>query len=63
MAAMARVIVDPITGEPFGTVSIAGPSVRLTEARMDQFEPLLEQTAQELSDASRASNYFKSIGR
>ena len=63
MAAMAHVIVDPISGEPFGTVSIAGPSVRLTDARMDQFEPLLEQIAKELSDASRASNYFKSIGR
>ncbi len=61
MSAMARVIFDPITGKPFGTVSIAGPAVRLTEERMVGFEQLLEATALELSEASRASNYFKHL--
>lgn len=63
MAAMAVVIVDPLSGEPFGTLSVAGPSVRMTESRMDEIESQLLQTARELSEASRASNYFKSIGR
>ncbi|NRP27478.1 MULTISPECIES: IclR family transcriptional regulator [unclassified Marinobacterium] len=61
MAAMARVIYDPVTGKPFGTVSIAGPAVRLTKERMDTFEKRLESASKELSEASRASNYFKHL--
>lgn len=61
MAAMARVIYDPITGKPFGTVSIAGPAVRMTNDRMMGFADLLNATALELSEASRASNYFKHL--
>lgn len=62
MAAMARVIYDPVSGKPFGTVSVAGPAVRLTEEKMDEYAPLLEQAAIDLGEASRASYYFHSVG-
>jgi DNA-binding IclR family transcriptional regulator len=41
-----------------GTVSIAGPSFRLTEARMHEVAPLLLAAAAELSDASPGSPAF-----
>lgn len=36
-------------GEATGTVSIAGPSVRMTRARMDELAPLLLEAAAEIS--------------
>lgn len=42
-----------------GVISIAGPRVRLTEARMTQLGPLLLAAASELAASSRASMHFK----
>ncbi|MGL4290334.1 MAG: IclR family transcriptional regulator [Phreatobacter sp.] len=55
MNAMAAIIRSPVTGEVTGTVSIAGPHVRLTEPRMHELAPLLLAAAKELSLASAAS--------
>jgi DNA-binding IclR family transcriptional regulator len=48
---------------PIATVSIAGPSIRMTEARMQALAPLLRQCAQELGMASRSSPVFSSAAR
>lgn len=58
MAAMAAVIKQPDTQTPIGTVSIAGPSVRMTPERMASYADLLLEAAKELGLASRASGYF-----
>ncbi len=58
MAAMARVVRQPVTGVPIGVVSIAGPSVRFTPEVMVSMAPLLMEAAEELGEASRASLYF-----
>ncbi len=58
MAAMATVIRHPDTQQPIGTVSIAGPAVRLTPDTMQGFAADLLQAAQELAEASRAAGYF-----
>lgn len=55
MNAMAAIIRSPVSGEVTGTVSIAGPHVRLTEPRMHELAPLLLAAAKELSLASAAS--------
>ena len=41
-----------------GVISVAGPSVRLTEARMHALAPVMQAAAAELSDACKASEYF-----
>ncbi len=50
MTAMAKIIDNPFTGKPFGTVSIAGPSVRLNEERVEELAPALLETAEKLSE-------------
>jgi DNA-binding IclR family transcriptional regulator len=45
-------------GEVLGVVTIAGPLVRLTEARMNALAPALMATATEISGASHASGFF-----
>ncbi len=55
MNAAAAAVRHPVTGEVTGVVVIAGPHVRLTEARMIELGPLLLQASQELSLASVAS--------
>lgn len=55
MNAVATVIRSPVSGGVTGTVSVAGPHVRFTEARMHEIAPLLLAAAKELSLASAAS--------
>ena len=58
MAAMAAPVRHAVTGDVLGTVSIAAPHLRLTEARMGQLAPALLEAARELSSAMVASpNY------
>lgn len=57
-SAMAVAIRAGDASEPIATVSIAGPSIRMTEARMQALAPLLVQCAQELGIASRSSPIF-----
>ncbi|MDP9895893.1 DNA-binding IclR family transcriptional regulator [Variovorax boronicumulans] len=46
-------------GAVVGVITIAGPMVRLTEARMLALGPLLLESAEELARASGASMHFK----
>jgi DNA-binding IclR family transcriptional regulator len=50
ISAMAAPLVDPATGRTSGVVSIAGPSVQLTDQRMAELAPHLQATVAELSD-------------
>ena len=47
-------------GRTIGVITIAGPLVRLTEARMIELAPELISAASGLSQASAASQFFKS---
>jgi len=62
-SAMAAAIRHPVTQGIVGVVSVAGPSVRLTAARMHQLAPLMLAAASELSDACRSSDYFTAASR
>lgn len=62
-SAMAAAIRHPATGGVVGTVSVAGPSIRLTEARMRDLAPALLAGAAELADASAASPFFAAASR
>lgn len=62
-SAMAVAIRHPLTGGVVGTVSVAGPSVRLTEARMHELAPRMLAAAGELADASTASAFFTAASR
>jgi len=62
-SAMAAAIRHPGTRGVVGVVSVAGPSVRLTEARMHQLAPAMLAAAAELADACRSSEYFTAAGR
>lgn len=55
MSAMAAVIRAGPTGEVRGTVSIAGPALRLTEGRLHELAPLLLAAAGELAQAAVGS--------
>jgi len=46
-------------GTAIGVITIAGPAVRLTEARMLGLGPTLMATAEDVADASGASGLFK----
>lgn len=50
MTAMAKTIINPHSGEPFGTVSIAGPSFRLNQQRVQELAPALLDTAKKLGE-------------
>jgi DNA-binding IclR family transcriptional regulator len=55
MNAAAAAVRHPVTGEVTGVVVIAGPHLRLTEARMLELAPHLVEASHELSLASAAS--------
>jgi IclR family acetate operon transcriptional repressor len=63
MSAMAAAVRHPVTGGVVGVISVAGPSVRLTEARMHALAPVMQAAADELSDACKASDYFTAASR
>ncbi len=63
MSAMAAAVRHPVTGGVVGVVSVAGPSVRLTEARMHALAPVMQAAAAELSDACKSSEYFTAASR
>lgn len=60
MSAMAAPLRHPTSGAPIGIVSIAGPSSRLTEARMQELAPNLLEAASQLSVACLGSPSFNS---
>ncbi|WP_085584077.1 MULTISPECIES: IclR family transcriptional regulator [unclassified Pseudomonas] len=57
-SAIAAVVRHPGDGRAIGVLSIAGPSARLPGARLHELAPLLLTFAQELSEASQASELF-----
>ena len=62
-SAIAAAIILPRTGQAIGTVSIAGPSFRLTEGRMKELAPKLLFAASELGNASIGSGYLTEMTR
>jgi DNA-binding IclR family transcriptional regulator len=52
ISAMAAPLANPHDGNAIGVVSIAGPSLMLTDARMEELAPRLLATAKELSGLS-----------
>lgn len=57
-SAMAIPIMRRATRRPIGTLSVAGPSMRMTEARMKEIFPWLQSSARELEAASNSSPLF-----
>lgn len=57
-AAMAALICHPRDGHPQGVLSIAGPSVRLDAARVEELGPELLKAATEISQATPTSRLF-----
>jgi IclR family acetate operon transcriptional repressor len=57
-SAVAAAIRIDDRSEPIGTVSIAGPSIRMTRERMDALGPKVLQCAEALALASRSSPMF-----
>jgi DNA-binding IclR family transcriptional regulator len=52
ISAMATPLIDPDAEVALGVVSIAGPSLQLTDARMDELAPALKAAAAELAGLS-----------
>ncbi|QBF25067.1 IclR family transcriptional regulator [Pseudomonas tructae] len=57
-SALAAVVRHPLDGHAVGVLSVAGPSARMSEARMHALAPVLLAAAAELSAASPASELF-----
>lgn len=58
MSAIAAPIRHPATGAAIGTVSIGGPSLRLTPERLSALAPALLDAARHLGDRVAGSSYF-----
>ena len=63
MAAMAVPLRRGGDDTVIGCLSIAGPAVRLTKARVTELAPVLMEAAAELSEAADASQFFRQLGR
>ncbi|TGE00691.1 IclR family transcriptional regulator [Methylobacterium nonmethylotrophicum] len=61
-AAMAANVLHPQTGRAVGNLSVAGPSLRLTEAQRDAIAPDLLAAAAELSSVGAFSEYLGALG-
>ncbi|PHP66682.1 IclR family transcriptional regulator [Zhengella mangrovi] len=59
MAAMAVPIRHPDDGHVIGCLSIAGPAVRVTPDYMARMAPALQEAADEIALATRASHFFE----
>jgi len=57
-SAMAVAVMSPTSSEPLATVSIAGPTVRMTQDRMQELAPMLQRCAKDLAAASVSSPMF-----
>lgn len=58
MAAMAVPVRNAEDGSCIGCLSIAGPAVRFSETRMQEFLPALMEAAAEIGNAAEASFFF-----
>ncbi|KXU87281.1 IclR family transcriptional regulator [Caballeronia megalochromosomata] len=59
MTSMAAPIHHPVTGVVVGVVSLAGPTSRLPEARLEALAPALLEAASDMGAATLSSPYFK----
>jgi DNA-binding IclR family transcriptional regulator len=59
MTSMAAVIRHPVTGLVVGIVSLAGPTSRLSDARLKELAPALLEAATDMGAATLSSPYFK----
>jgi DNA-binding IclR family transcriptional regulator len=59
MNSIATPVHQQHSGEVIGTIVITGPHVRLTEARMQEIAPLLQEAAHEMAMALAASPQYK----
>jgi len=59
-SAIASAIRHPVTGAPLGSVSIAGPSLRICEQRLPELVPAVLECAGHMADISRSSPTFAS---
>ncbi|WP_214512881.1 IclR family transcriptional regulator [Pseudomonas brassicacearum] len=57
-SAIAAVVRHPLDGRVIGVLSVAGPSARMTRARLHELAPTLLAFVEELSQASQASELF-----
>lgn len=57
-SAVAAPVLRPGTKSPIGTISIAGPSFRMTDEQMDRLAPLLVKTASKIADAGHSLVIF-----
>lgn len=57
-SAMATAIRKRGVGQPVGTVSVAGPTLRMTQERMAEIAPWLQASASELGAAAASSPLF-----
>lgn len=57
-SAMATAIHKRGVGQPVGTVSVAGPTIRMTQGRMAEIAPWLRASADELGAAAASSPLF-----
>jgi IclR family acetate operon transcriptional repressor len=62
-SAMAVAIRHPVTRGVVGVISVAGPSVRLTEPRMHELAPAMLAAAADLSEACDGSDYLAQASR
>lgn len=63
VTAVAAAICSGVDGAPVGTVSVAGPGVRLSEARIGEFGPLVIEIARQLSELWPLRKRLKRPGR
>ena len=54
----AAPILHPLERTPIGTICVAGPSLRLTDADLDRIAPLLCRAAHTIADRGAASPNF-----
>lgn len=57
-SAMATAIRKRGVGQPVGTISVAGPTIRMTRERMAEIAPWLQASANELGAAAASSPLF-----
>jgi IclR family acetate operon transcriptional repressor len=61
-SAVAAPILHPDKHTPIGTISVAGPSLRMTDADMDRIAPLLCEQARIIADKGAALPIFPQAG-
>lgn len=58
-SAMASPIIHPVTSKAIGTISVAGPTIRMTDARMDEIVETLKATCEEISNLAAGLPVFE----